>query len=128
MGNIFSLIFMIIEIENMEVTWNYKNKFYKWIFFKWNILASQNVKHRTNIDPHCILSHVWLFVIPWTIVHEAPLCMGFFQARILEWVAICSSRGSSQPSIKPASPALQADSSPLYRHGSPRISTLQFQS
>ena len=32
MGNIFSLIFMIIEIENMKVTWNYKNKFYKWFF------------------------------------------------------------------------------------------------
>ena len=36
------------------------------------------------------------FVTPWTIVaHQAPLSMGFFQARILEWVAISSSRGSS---------------------------------
>ena len=23
------------------------------------------------------LSHVWLFVMPWTITHQAPLCMGF---------------------------------------------------
>ena len=38
---------------------------------------------------------------------------GIFQARILEWVAISSSRGSSQPGIKPASPALQADSLPF---------------
>ena len=27
----------------------------------------------------------------------APLCLGIFQARILEWVAISSCRGSSQP-------------------------------
>ena len=38
--------------------------------------------------------------------------MGIFQARILEQVAISSSRGSSQPRIKPRSPALQADSLP----------------
>ena len=31
---------------------------------------------------------------------------GIFQARILEWVAISISRGSSQPRIEPRSPAL----------------------
>ena len=46
-----------------------------------------------------VLSHVQLFVTLWTIiVHQAPLSMGFSQARILEWVAISISRGSSQPS------------------------------
>ena len=34
---------------------------------------------------------------------------GILQARILEWVAISFSRGSSNPGIKPRSPALQAD-------------------
>ena len=29
---------------------------------------------------------------------------GIFQAKILEWVAICSSRGSSLPGIEPTSP------------------------
>ena len=42
-------------------------------------------------------SHVSLFVTPWTVAYQAPLSMGIFQARILEWVAIPSSRGSSQP-------------------------------
>ena len=37
---------------------------------------------------------------------------GIFQARILEWVAIPFSRGSSRPRIKPQSPALQEDSLP----------------
>ena len=35
---------------------------------------------------------------------------GILQARILEWVAMPSSRGSSRPRDEPASPALQADS------------------
>ena len=35
---------------------------------------------------------------------------GVLQARILEWVAISSSRASSQPRNKTGSPALQADS------------------
>ena len=38
-----------------------------------------------------VLSRVWLFATPWTIVH------GILQARILEWVTFPFSRGSSQP-------------------------------
>ena len=37
---------------------------------------------------------------------------GISQARILEWVAISSSRGSSQPKLESRSPALQVDSLP----------------
>ena len=33
------------------------------------------------------LSHVRLFVTPWTVARQAPLSMGILQARILEWVA-----------------------------------------
>ena len=43
------------------------------------------------------LSHVWLFVTPWTIIaHQAPLFMKFSWEEY-EWVAISFSRGSSQP-------------------------------
>ena len=42
-------------------------------------------------------SHVWLLATPWTVAHQAPLSMGILQARTLEWVAMPSSRGSSQP-------------------------------
>ena len=34
---------------------------------------------------------------PWTVALQAPLSMGILQARIPEWVAMPSSRGSSQP-------------------------------
>ena len=37
---------------------------------------------------------------------------GILQARILEWVAISFSRGSSDPGIEPGSPTLQAHSLP----------------
>ena len=43
------------------------------------------------------LSHARRFSTPWTIAGQAPLSMGILQARILEWVAMPFSRGSSQP-------------------------------
>ena len=43
-------------------------------------------------------SHVQLFATPWTIACQTSLSMSILQARILEWVAISSSRGSSQGS------------------------------
>ena len=46
-------------------------------------------------------------------VHE------IFQARILEWVAISFSRGSSQPRDQTRSPALQANSLPTELQGKP---------
>ena len=44
-----------------------------------------------------LFSCVQLCVTPWTVARQAPLSMGIFQARILKWVAMPSSRGSSQP-------------------------------
>ena len=38
-----------------------------------------------------------IFATPLTVAHQAPLFIGFFQARILQWVAISSSRGSFWP-------------------------------
>ena len=59
-------------------------------------------KYSTLTLPPCVwappLSRVWLSATPWTVAHQAPLSMGWiFQARMLEWVAISFSRGSSQP-------------------------------
>ena len=50
------------------------------------------------------LSHVWVFVTPWTVACHGPMVPpgimvphGILQAKILEWVVIPFSRGSSQP-------------------------------
>ena len=82
----------------------------------------------------CMLSHfspVWLFVTPWTIIHQAPLSMGILQARILEWVAMPSSIGSSPPRDQTCDSYIlhwQADSLPLAPPGKPMawFSSVQF--
>ena len=58
---------------------------------------------------------------PWTVARQAPLSMGILQASILEWVAVASSRRSSQhrDQTQPRSPALQADSLPSEPPGKP---------
>ena len=53
-------------------------------------------------------SRVQLFVTLWAVACQAPLSMGVLQARILEWVAISSSRGSSHSGIEPVSPVSPA--------------------
>ena len=50
------------------------------------------------------------FETPWTVAHQPPLSMEILQARILEWVAMPSSKDLPNPGIESRSPALQADS------------------
>ena len=64
---------------------------------------------------------VWPCVTLWTISHQPPLPMGLLQARVLQWVALPSSRVSPNPGMEPRSPVLQADSLPLSHQGSPHI-------
>ena len=45
---------------------------------------------------------------------------GILQARILEWVAVPFSRGSSNPGIELRSPTLQVDSLPAEPPGKPK--------
>ena len=41
-------------------------------------------------------SNILAWRIPWTVSRQAPLSMGILQTRLLEWVAMTSSRRSSQ--------------------------------
>ena len=50
-------------------------------------------KYDSESVSHSVMSNS---VAPWTVARQAPLSMGIFQARILEWVTVPSSRGSSQ--------------------------------
>ena len=73
-----------------------------------------------------MLSLVRLFTTPWAVALQAPLSMGFFSARILEWVAM-PSRGCSWPRNQTHISCiscinlsvLQTDSLPLSYQGSP---------
>ena len=62
-------------------------------------MGSHRVRHdRSNLAAAAVsgFSRVWLFATLWTVAHQAFLFMGILQARILEWVAMPSSRGASQ--------------------------------
>ena len=60
-----------------------------------------------------------LFVTPWTIACQAPLSMGFSRQEYRNGLPFPSPRNFLDPGIKPASPALQADSLPLSHQGCP---------
>ena len=65
------MIFFILNLNNqVRILYSQTSHFGNW---KWKLL-----------------SPVWLFETPWTIVH------GILEARILEWVAFSFARGSSQ--------------------------------
>ena len=57
-----------------------------------------------------MLSHVLTLCNPVDCSLLGSSVHGIFQARILEWVAISYSRGSSRTGMQPRSPALKADS------------------
>ena len=69
----------------------------------------------------CLVTHLCLtFCDPMDCSPPAFSAHNIFQARILEWVAISSSRGSSWPETEPVSlvsPAFLADSLPAEPSG-----------
>ena len=54
-----------------------------------------NVNRKKNLLS--LFSHVQFFATLWTVAHQASLSMRILQARVLEWVAMPFSRGSSRP-------------------------------
>ena len=60
-------------------------------------MGSQRVGHNRGTNTHTVAKSCLTLYNLWTVAQQAPLYMGFSQARILEWVAISFPRGSSQP-------------------------------
>ena len=56
-----------------------------------------------------LLSPVQLFVILWTVAHQAPPSMGFSRQEYWSGLPFPSPRDLPDPGIEPRSPALQAD-------------------
>ena len=52
-----------------------------------------------------LLSHVRLFVTPWTVVHQAPLSMMFSSQEYWNGLPSATPRGLSNPGSEPMSPA-----------------------
>ena len=58
------------------------------------------------------LSHVQLFVTPWTVAYQAPLSMGFSSQEYWSGLPFPPPGDRPNPGIEPRSPALQADALP----------------
>ena len=61
------------------------------------------------------------FATPWTVAHRAPLSMGFSRQEYWSGLPLPPPGDLPDPGIKPASPALQADSLLLNHEGSPEV-------
>ena len=76
-------------------------------------LASLSDICESEKSKHCSLSHVQLFVTPWTVTHHAPLSTGFSRQKYWKALPFPSLGAPRSPGIEPASPespASQADS------------------
>ena len=69
---------------------------YKKICHPYKYLLILIILHLFPILLCLVISHVQLFATPCTVAFQAPLSIGILQARILEWVAISFSKGSSR--------------------------------
>ena len=67
------------------------------------------------------LSRVRLFAIPWTVVYQASLSMGFSRQEYWSGLPLPSPGDLPDPGIKPRSPALQADALPSEPPGKPLL-------
>ena len=72
-----------------------------------------------NSKSEWALSHVRLFVTLWTVANEAPLSMGLPRQEYWSGLPFPSPGDLPNPGLKPESPALQANSSPLSHQGNP---------
>ena len=65
------------------------------------------------------LSHVRLFVTPWTLTYQALLPMGFSRQEYWSGLPFPSPEDLPDPVMEPRSPTLQADSLPAEPPGKP---------
>ena len=60
----------------------------------------------------CTLSHVQLFVTPWSVAHQAPLSVGFSRQDYWSGLPLPSPGDLPNPGMESGSPVLQVDSLP----------------
>ena len=70
-------------------------------------------------EPVKLLSHVWLFAIPWTVAHQAPPSTEFSRQEYWSGLPFPSPVDLPNPDIEPGSRTLQADSLPTEPPGKP---------
>ena len=80
-------------------------------------MGNRKKKQSYDLSLKVKVSHVWHFVTPWTVAHQAPLSMGFSRQENWSGLPFPTSGNLADTEIKPGSPTLQADSllsKPIY--------------
>ena len=89
----------------------------------WGCKESDTTERLTHSLSVCVksLSHVRLFVTPWTVARQAPVSMGF--SRQEYWSGLLFPSPGDLPNLgtEPGSPALQADASSSEPPGKPIV-------
>ena len=67
-----------------------------------------------------LLSHVRLFVTPWTVAYQAPPSMEFSRQQYWSALPFPFPGDLPKPGVKPRSPSLQADALPSETPGKPQ--------
>ena len=87
-----------------------------------NVKVQERLQKELNSPPppplivtctQCLLSPAELFATLQTVVHQAPLSLGFSRQEYWSGLPFCPPGDLLNPGIKPTSPALRADSLPL---------------
>ena len=71
-----------------------------------NLWATREALWKVKVK---LLSHVWLFVTPWTVAHQAPPLTGLSRQEYWSGLPFPSPGDLPNPGIEPRSPALKAD-------------------
>ena len=115
MLNICLLAIAILLLLAKQSMWSCILSYLSIMDIKWSVKKSSLVTH---------ISHVVYMQLSCPIICDPMGCSPpgsficeIFQARILKWVAISSSRHFPDPKIKPAFPAVLVDSLPLSHLG-----------
>ena len=95
----------------------------------WRQLLSQKLLETPHCVSPCAMHSCSIMsdsVTPWTVAHHAPLSIGILQARILEWVAMPSSKGpSGSQGLNPGLPHCREILYQLSYQGSPMLAFIQ---
>ena len=101
-----------------------------WVYLTLNLAFSEETSCTACLKaaPSVVqsLSHVRLFVTPWTVAHQAPLSVEFSRQEYWSGLPFPFPGDLPNSGIKPGSPTLQADSLPSEPPGKPTQTLLKY--
>ena len=106
-------LFQGVSVQRLASCWKVEKRMEKYIGEIWESMEAIAKSWYRRLWK--LLSHVWLFVIPWTVACQAPLSMGFSRQEYRSGLPFPSPGDLPNPGIEPRSPALQAGSLPSHQ-------------